>query len=86
MFHYRDGRGREIDAVVETDDGRWGAFEIKLGAGQIDDAAENLLKMNDFFEREGCPPSLLCVICGMSNAAYKRPDGVYVVPITALKN
>lgn len=84
MFHYRDGRGREIDAVVETDDGRWGAFEIKLGAGQIDDAAENLLKMNEFFEKEGCPPSLLCVICGMTTYAYRRPDGVEVVPITSL--
>ncbi len=31
-------------------------------------------------------PSVLCVICGMTNAAYQRPDGVYVVPITALKN
>ena len=84
MFHYRDGHGREIDAVVETDDRRWGAFEIELGAGQIDDAAENLLKMNDFFNKEGCPPSLLCVICGMTTYAYRRPDGVTVVPITSL--
>ena len=84
LFHYRDGRGREIDAVVETDDRRWGAFEIELGAGQIDDAAENLLKMNDFFNKEGCPPSLLCVICGMTTYAYRRPDGVRVIPITSL--
>lgn len=85
LFHYRDSRGREIDAVVETDDGRWGAFEIKLGPAQIDSAAENLLALKSFFEREGEPPAVLCVICGMSGYSYRRPDGVYVVPITALR-
>lgn len=85
LLHYRDGRGRKIDAVVETDDGRWGAFEIKLGSGQIDDAAENLLKMRDMFEKEGTPPAVMCVICGITPYAYRRPDGVYVVPITSLK-
>lgn len=84
LFHYRDGRGREIDAIVEMSDGRWGAFEIKLGAGQIDSAAENLLKLDRFFREEGCPPSILCVVCGMTTYAYRRPDGVYVVPITSL--
>ena len=45
-----------------------------------------LLKLKSIMEREGDnPPKVLCVICGMSNMAYKRPDGVYVVPITALK-
>ena len=84
LFHYRDGRGREIDAIVEMSDGRWGAFEIKLGAGQIDSAAENLLKLDRFFREEGCPPSILCIVCGMTTYAYRRPDGVYVVPITSL--
>ncbi len=84
MFHYRDGRGREIDAVVEARDGRWGAIEVKLGTGQIDAAAENLLKLNGFFTKEGKPPSFLCVVCGMAVYAYRRPDGVYVVPITSL--
>lgn len=85
LFHYRDGRGREIDAVVEMPDGRWGAFEIKLGTGQINEAAKKLLSMKDLFEREGKPPSSLCVISGMAGYAYQRPDGVFVVPITALK-
>lgn len=63
------------------------AFEIKLGANQIDAAAKNLLDINQKIKDEnGKPASVLCVICGMSNAAYKCPDGVYVVPITALKN
>lgn len=87
VFHYQDYAGREIDAVVELNDGRWCAFEIKLGANQIDKAAANLLEIYDKIASEGGKtPSVMCVICGMSNAAYKRPDGVYVVPITALKN
>ena len=86
LFHFRDERGNEADAIVEFPDGTWGAFEVKLGANQIDAAAEELLKLKSIMEKEGdTPPKLLCVICGMSNMAYKRPDGVYVVPITALK-
>lgn len=68
--------------------GKWCAFEIKLGANQIDAAAENLIKIRDEFaaDEKGNPPDVLCVICGLSNAAYRREDGVFVVPITALKN
>lgn len=86
LFHYRDEKGNEVDAIVELSDGTWGAFEIKLGANQIEKAAEDLLKFKAIMEKEGDrPPSILCVICGLSNAAYRRPDGVYVVPITALR-
>lgn len=86
MFHFRDEKDNEIDAVVEFPDGRWGAFEIKLGANQIESAAKELLKMKGIMEREGTAPSVLCVICGMTNMAYTREDGVVVVPITALRN
>lgn len=88
LYHYQDYDNKEIDAVVELKNGDWCAFEIKLGANQIDFAAESLLKINKKFKEypKGKPAKILCVICGLSNAAYKRPDGVYVVPITALKN
>ena len=77
----------EIDAVIELKDGRWCAFEIKLGANQIDKAAENLIDIrNKIITDGGNAPSVLCVVCGLSNAAYIRPDGVFVVPVTALKN
>ena len=86
LYHYQDYRNREIDAVLELKDGEWCAFEIKLGANQIEDAARNLLKIDNEIEKEGGKrPKILCVICGLSNAAYKREDGVYVVPITALR-
>lgn len=87
VFHYQDYANREIDAIVEMKDGRWCAFEIKLGANQIDKAAKSLIDIrNKIIADGGIAPSILCVICGLSNAAYQRPDGVYVVPITALKN
>lgn len=87
VFHYQDYGDREIDAVIELRDGRWCAFEIKLGANQIDKAAESLIEIkNKIIADGGIAPSILYVICGLSNAAYQRPDGVYVVPITALKN
>lgn len=87
LFHYQDYSNKEIDAVVELKDGRWCAFEIKLGANQIDKAAANLIEIRDKIASEGGKtPSILGVICGLSNAAYQRTDGVYVIPITALKN
>ena len=88
LYHYQDYSGREIDAVIELSDGSWCAFEIKLGANQIDAAAENLIKNRDAIARDekGKPPAVLCVLCGLANAAYRRADGVFVVPITALKN
>lgn len=88
LYHYQDYSGKEIDAVIELPDGHWCAFEIKLGANQIDQAAESLKAVRDDFSRneKSASPSVLCVICGLSNAAYQRDDGVFVVPITALKN
>lgn len=87
LYHYQDYSNNEIDAVIELSDGRWYAFEIKLGANQIDKAAKNLIDIsNKIKQNGGIASSVLCVICGMSNAAYIRPDGVFVIPITALKN
>lgn len=86
-YHYQDYQDKEIDSVIELENGNWCAFEIKLGAHQIEKAANDLLNLKKQIENEnGKVPSVLCVICGLTNAAYQRPDGVYVVPITALKN
>lgn len=86
LYHYQDYKNREIDAVIELSDGKWCAFEIKLGANQVDKAAADLIAIRDeILAGGGNAPSVLCVVCGIANAAYLRPDGVYVVPITALK-
>ena len=85
-YHYQDYQDKEIDSVIELENGEWCAFEIKLGAHQIEKAANDLLNLKKQIENEnGKAPSVLCVICGLTSAAYQRPDGVYVVPITALK-
>ena len=87
LYHYQDYSGNEIDAVIELPDGNWCGIEIKLGANKIEEAAKNLLHIRDGIVKDGGKaPSALIVLCGLSNAAYKRPDGVYVVPLTALKN
>ena len=85
-YHYQDYQDKEIDSVIELENGEWCAFEIELGANQIEKAASDLVSLKKQIENEnGKAPSVLCVICGLTNAAYQRPDGVYVVPITALK-
>ena len=87
LYHYQDYNGDEIDSVVELDNGDWVAIEIKLGSNQLDEAAENLIRIkNKIMDDGGKPPKVLCIVCGICKAAYLREDGVYVVPITALRN
>lgn len=87
LYHYRDYKDNEIDAIIELPDHSWCGVEIKLGASQIDKAAKNLLTINEKIKKaNGTPASVLIVVCGLANAAYRRSDGVWVVPITALRN
>lgn len=87
LYHYQDYDNNEIDAIVQMSDGSWGAFEIKLGVNDVDRAAQNLLRITELIERnpKGRPPKVMAIITGLSNAAYRRSDGVYVLPITALR-
>lgn len=87
LYHYQDYSGNEIDAVIELDDGNWCAFEVKLGLNQAEEGAKKLVKIcNSIEKNSGKAPIVKCVIYGYGNMAYKKPDGVYVVPITSLKN
>lgn len=84
LYHYRENTtGLEVDSIIEFADGEYGAIEIKLGANQEEEAAENLKK---FYNSVDVKPKFMCIICGLYNAIVKRPDGIYVLPITALKN
>ena len=87
VYHYRDYSNNEIDAIVEME-GKKIAIEIKLNSNQIDNAANNLININKKIssKNENMGFDSLCVICGMQDYAYKREDGVYVVPITVLKD
>ena len=83
---YRDEKGFEVDAILRMPSGKWGAIEVKLGAGYIDEAANNLLKFKEHVDIKKCgEPSFLLVLTG-TNYSYKRDDGVYVVSIGTLKN
>ena len=84
VLQYRDNTGLEVDAIVEAADGRWAAFEIKLGSGLVDEGAANLLKFSQRVDaaKRG-KPSALAVIVG-AGYGYTRPDGVAVIPIGAL--
>ncbi|MFV2145679.1 ATP-binding protein [Isoptericola sp. G70] len=84
VFHYRDSDNLEIDAVVQRRDGVFGAFEVKLGAGQVDAAAAALLRFAAKLDAEHTGgPAVLGVITG-SEYGYVRPDGVVVVPLGML--
>lgn len=84
VLHYRDHYGVEVDAVVQLPDGRWGAFEIKLGEGLVEEGAQGLLRFAAQIDTDRCgAPSVLAVICA-TGFGYRRDDGVAVVPVGAL--
>lgn len=84
VLHYRDKSGLEVDAIVQLGDGRWGAFEVKLGAGLVDEGAASLRKFANLVDTDKCgKPSALAVISG-NGFGYVRQDGVAVIPIGAL--
>lgn len=88
VYHYRDKSNLECDAVIHCRNGKYGLVEIKLGGESlIDKGVESLLKLskNIDFEKMSSP-SFLMVLTAVGNRAYKRPDGVLVVPIGSLKN
>lgn len=86
IFHYRDKSELESDLIIKLNDGRWAAVEVKLGNKQIEEAAVNLIKLSQKVDIQKMnPPSFLMVLTG-GKVAYKRPDGVLVVPIGCLKD
>lgn len=86
LSYYRDKNDFEVDCILETSDGKWGAIEIKLGAGEIPMAVDNLTKFKDKVDtKKYGKPAFLMVLTG-SEYSYKRDDGIYVVSIGNLKN
>ncbi len=84
VYHYRDSNGVEADIVLQTPDGRWAAFEVKLGPERVDEAARSLERFASTVDttRSG-DPRVLGVITNASYG-YTRPDGIVVIPIAAL--
>ncbi len=86
VFHYRDKSGLESDLIIKLNDGRWAPVEVKLGNKQIEEAAANLIKLSHKVDADKMnQPSFLMVLTG-GQMAYRRPDGVLVIPIGCLKD
>ena len=88
VLHYRDKSGLECDTVIHLKNGRYGLAEIKLGGQKfIEDAAENLKSLSNKIDTSKMPaPSFLMIVIGIGEFAYKREDGIFIVPIGCLKN
>lgn len=88
VFHYRDKNGLECDAVIHLKNGKYGLVEIKLGGDKlIEEGASSLKTMASKIDTEKMKsPSFLMVITGTGDYAYRRKDGVLIVPIGCLKN
>lgn len=87
VYHYRDRYGLECDAVIHLKNGAYGLVEIKLGGDKsIEEGVETLKDLASKIDTKNMSkPSFMMVLCAKSPFAYKRNDGVYVVPITALR-
>ena len=88
VLHYRDKSGLECDTVIHLKNGRYGLAEIKLGGQKfIEDAADNLKSLSNKIDTSKIPaPSFLMIVIGIGEFAYKREDGIFIVPIGCLKN
>lgn len=88
VYHYRDKDGQECDAVVHLRNGNYGLIEIKLGGDRlIEEGAKSLKSMEAKIDTDKMnTPSFLMVLTGTGDYAYRRQDGVYVVPIGCLRN
>ena len=88
VYHYRDRDGQECDAVAHLRNGKYGLIEIKLGGDRlIEEGAKSLKAMEAKIDTDKMnAPSFLMVLTGTGDYAYRRQDGVYVVPIGCLKN
>lgn len=84
VYYYRDDSDLEVDAIIVLPDGKWGACEIKLGAGYIQQAEKNLLTMRDKIDTDHVgKPSFLIIITG-ENYSMQLDSGVYVVSVGSL--
>ncbi len=84
LYHFRDNNtGDEVDAIIEFNDGEYGAIEIKLSSDGVSDAKKSLMKFYDNVQKK---PRFMCIIVGYYEAVIQDPEtGIYILPITSLK-
>ena len=88
VYHYKDKSGLECDAVIHMRNGTYGLMEIKLGGNKlIEEGVHNLQSLRDKIDTSKMnSPSFLAIIVGVGDYAYRREDGIYIIPIACLKN
>lgn len=88
VYHYRDSNGLECDAVVHLKNGKYGLIEIKLGGEKlIEEGCKNLNKLSSIINTEKMgQPSFKMILTAVGSYAYRRPDGIFIVPIGCLRN
>lgn len=86
VYHYHDNNGLEADAIIRLNDGRWAAVEVKTGMREAEEAAGHLQKLRRAVDttKVGEPSFLMVLTAGQY--AYRREDGVYIVPLGCLRD
>jgi predicted AAA+ superfamily ATPase len=86
VYHYRDKDDMEVDAIIELANGRWGAVEIKMGFSAVEEGIKNLFKLREKVDTDEMGEPAFMMVLTASEYAYRREDGVYVIPIGCLKD
>lgn len=88
VYHFRDKTGLECDAVIHLHDGRYGLVEIKLGGEErIEEGCANLKKLEEKIDTDKMKaPSFLMIVTALGAFAYRRKDGIFIVPISTLRD
>lgn len=88
LFHYRDSNGLECDTVLHLRNGKYGLIEIKLGGDKlIEEGASNLKKLSSIIDTSKMnKPSFMMILTAVGDYAFRRQDGIYIVPIGCLRN
>jgi predicted AAA+ superfamily ATPase len=86
VLHYRDKSGLESDLIIRMRDGRWAAVEVKLGQSQIEEAARHLLQLRARIDEQRMGRASFLMVLTGGRFAYRREDGVFVVPIGCLRD
>lgn len=87
VYHYRDKNGLEADAIIHLDCGKWAAFEIKLhDSSRIEEATNNLLKLANLIDEQKMKKPEFLMVITATEYAYKREDGVWIVPLACLRD
>lgn len=85
VFHYRDSHGVEADVILQLPDGRWAAFEVKLGPGRIDEGAATLRRFAASVDQDRVGEPVALGVITNASYGYRRPDGISVIPLAALR-